>query len=169
MIGPIVFGAQRFVATSNLAVGADSVQSSVGSSMAWAEGDFSLISLDDDTIDEEAFNAAAGLNASLVTRLRRRLHRRLRSAPGTPPELLKLMNTWLTLVIALFITVLIQVGIVIAWRHYVNRKYYRQRATKNEDAEPEKKKKKPPGFMPFPSVVAARLALRIAYHHARVL
>ena len=123
MIGPIIFGAQRFSVTSSLSVGTSNVQASVGSSMAWAAGEMPLFS-PASSLDDETDGAEGGSGAR---RRLRQLRRRLSILPrDTPPEFVSLLNTLITAAVAIAIVLAIQFVVIGLWKFYLNRGYYRQ-------------------------------------------
>ena len=76
--------------------------------------------------------------------------------PTMPAELVKLLNTLFTCAAGVAFTALIQYGLVLLWRHGVNRKYYRMaRETAqfekwHQKSEPGTLPPIPPKFFPFP-------------------
>ena len=132
---PLIFGAQRFASSSGLGVPPSEVQRGVADSMAWMEGDFSLIS-------------PPGVPRSSTARRRRRHLADSEVGSGdagsadtsddeggrvAPRELTKLFNLLLTMLFALTLTVLIQWTLVLLWRHVVNRRYYAHLRQLEED------------------------------------
>ena len=133
MIAPLIFGAQRFSMTSGLAAGGTSqIHVSVGQSMAWANGDLNLLR------STTPASASEG-------RMRRRLSL---LPPETPAELIALLNTLVTFSAALAIVCVLQLAIVLYWRHRANRKYYLH--VRVAVAPLDGGEAKPPSFLPFP-------------------
>jgi hypothetical protein len=157
LIAPILLGAQRFSATSQLAVSSGNLQASVGDSMAWAAGELSWFggaSDDSDELDEQV--AMAGNNTSNIAvhsfrsllRMERVASRRLQQA-NPPRELISLLNIHLTLLAALGFAVIMHLCVVALWRHRVNRSYYKYCHHTTESKDPSAPAKlAPPKFMP---------------------
>ncbi len=100
--------------------------------MSWASGELSILStptdpaaLDAMLLDAAEDNASMP-NVSVALRLRRRLRRLAIVQPGTPPQLVALVNTLLTLATTLGLGLVVQLLVLICWSFVVNRKYYRQ-------------------------------------------
>ena len=80
------------------------------------------------------------------------------SNAGLPAELVTLLNTLLTCVAGLVLTVLFQYSLVLLWRHCFNRKYYRMLREDQHEREHAAKKrggkeapaKSPVKFFPYP-------------------
>ena len=158
---PLLFGVQRFGASAGLGVATSKMQSSVASSVGWASGELSILSPPD---------------SGEPTQARARMLQ-LASIQGLPAEVVSLLNTLMSSLLALILTIFVQLMLVLAWRHLINRRFYtHQRAIaaaeqlptddpdslkKRVAAEigPEhcclgvcgpRRKLKPPSFFPFP-------------------
>ena len=94
--------------------------------MGWASGELNLLSSSEDTDSTEEV-----LGTSSSSRLRRRLLGNNGTSPllppGTPRELISLLNTLLTLAIAVAFTTAIQLLVVLLWKHGLNRRFYREK------------------------------------------
>jgi len=131
MIAPLIFGAQRFAMTASLATdnSTETMQASVGGSMGWASGELPLMSIEDDDgiwDDVDANVASTGNASTLSARRMRRQLRRLMVPASAPVELVALVNTLLTLALALMFGVALQLTVILCWARCINRKYYRQ-------------------------------------------
>lgn len=146
-MSPILFAAQRFATTQGMGVKTSKLQKGVATQLGWVSGKFNHLSAED-------------IEGSIVG-LRRRLERTQQNignatsvpeATHVPDELVELINTLLTFVLAIGLTFVLQLSIVFVWRHLVNRRYYAALRAREAltNAPNDQAKIKEAGFTPFP-------------------
>ena len=155
---PLVFGVQRFTSASGLACATSAVHNDVRTSLGWASGDLGLaggLGFDTTEDGEADAQAADGTTPTLVQRRRRRLSHHsaytsdsanatnatILADAGLPRELVTLISILLTCVMALVLTLLVQMLLVQLWKHVINRRFYKHK---------KKGAKGTIAFVPFP-------------------
>ena len=143
---PLIFGAQRFAASSDYGIPPGEMQSGVAGSLGWASGEVNFLSPTDTTSSSSSARATAA--ARMLTSVVPAALNASSSDPDgaaaaaeerlpLPNEAVTLINLLITCSLAILMTLIITMAIVSAWRHLINRRYYKQQAaiTAAKDAE----------------------------------
>lgn len=149
----LLFGVQRFACSASLGVEESELQREVAQSLDWAVGEVPLLT--------------PALAARLVKgRSPFDTDRRLQDDGGDgawantralSPELTALINLILTAALALGLAALLQLALVLVWRHCLNRRYYHKTVRVAPQSActwglqtSHQRTKRPPKFFPFP-------------------
>ena len=126
-IAPLVFGAQRFGCSSDLAMPKSEEQVQMANQMGWISGEISY------------------LHETSAAPARRHL-------AESPAQLDRLFNVWISAAIAIAATFFIQGFLVFLWRHKLNRRWYRKQQLVSPDAADTSSTAREPTakFIPFP-------------------
>ena len=124
-VAPLLMGVQSFCAVSSgLAIGVGDMQSAVASSLEWAGGTLPILP---PASPSNASFADEGAPSSSPSSARRRLGSSSTAGIEVDPmdaAMVKLLNTLLTFLMALSLTLLIHAIFISLWRHAINRRYY---------------------------------------------
>ena len=107
---PLILGAQRFSCSAGLAVEKSDLQRGVAGSLGWMTGEVSILTPD---------------KASSLFGRRLNDDDEATDPTSLTPECTTMVNIMITGGLAIVLTLLLQLILVAAWRHLVNRRYYR--------------------------------------------